>query len=66
MVKCHQCKQKISLVEETMCLCKCERNFCTAHRHPTEHNCTFDWKSRDVDILSKKMTKCVPQKITVI
>lgn len=65
-MKCKFCKQKLSLVEQEIGLCKCENVFCTTHRHPDIHDCTFDWKTRDTEILAKKLNKCASIKIQVI
>jgi hypothetical protein len=34
--------------------CKCEYVFCGAHRHFSDHNCDFDYKSYDREKLVKK------------
>jgi len=42
-IKCHFCKCKLSLVEKSM-PCRCKHVFCTKHRLPSSHECTFDFK----------------------
>ena len=65
-MKCKLCKQRLSLVDEEIGLCKCSNVFCVIHRHPSVHECTFDWKSRDTEILSRQLNKCTEIKIPVI
>lgn len=57
------CKKKINLMSFT---CKCEKVFCTEHRMPEEHQCTFDWKNYGKCIIAKKNPLIINSKITII
>jgi len=39
---CQVCRKKLGLLAFT---CRCEGEFCAAHRPPEEHSCTFDFKA---------------------
>ncbi|KAH7829762.1 putative zinc finger, AN1-type domain 6 [Monocercomonoides exilis] len=46
--KCGFCHKKIGLISFE---CQCGKKFCSAHRFPEAHCCTFDWKhSADTSI----------------
>ena len=57
------CKKKINLLSLT---CKCEKVFCTEHRMPEEHKCTFDWKTHGKSLIAKKNPQVINSKITEI
>ena len=40
--KCHTCNKKLPLMP---IICKCGFNFCCSHRHPEDHQCTFNHKN---------------------
>tara|TARA_Y100000996_G_C22416523_1_gene599550 strand:+ start:73 stop:267 length:195 start_codon:yes stop_codon:yes gene_type:complete len=48
--KCHICKKKLKLTDMK---CRCGYKFCSSHRLPEQHNCTYDFKKERVD--PKKM-----------
>jgi len=52
----HQdCKKKLLLSDQS---CKCNQRFCSNHRMPEEHNCTFDFKAagkRQLEKLNPKI-----------
>ena len=58
MNRCEECKKKIGIYGFT---CKCEKYFCTVHRFPDTHHCTFDWKTYDKQDLCKKLF--IPSKV---
>jgi len=39
--RCIECRKKIGIYGFT---CKCAGYFCTVHRYPESHSCTFDYK----------------------
>ncbi|KAK7073365.1 AN1-type zinc finger protein 4 [Halocaridina rubra] len=41
--RCEQCSKRLNLVNTYDC--RCGRIFCTQHRYPETHECTFDYKS---------------------
>ena len=49
--RCAQCQKKLSLSNFK---CKCEFVFCSRHRLPEEHNCTFDHKAFGIRKLSQE------------
>ena len=40
-IKCLHCNKKFLIVH----LCKCNNHYCSVHRCPESHNCTFDFKN---------------------
>lgn len=62
--KCFFCNKKIGLLGFE---CRCEHLFCSKHRFPTDHNCLFDFKKRDKEILKKSLDTTISfQKIEKI
>lgn len=49
--RCAQCQKKLGLSNFK---CKCEFVFCSKHRLPEEHNCTFDHKAVGIRKLSQE------------
>jgi len=43
MVKCTDCKKKLTLVQETTNLCRCEQYYCDSHKDTVVHKCSFDY-----------------------
>lgn len=50
------CKKKLLLSDYP---CKCSRIFCSAHRIPEVHACTYDFKSAGREELKKKIGSAV-------
>ena len=63
-----ECKKKLSLVDTTMGGCKCEQFFCSLHRDPESHQCSYDWHNTKKNELAKILNsnKCVASKLTAI
>lgn len=59
------CGRKLTLAEQTT-VCKCEKIFCSHHRHFDDHSCDFDYKNQEKSILNKTLGKCVAQKVETI
>ena len=58
------CKKKLSLSDFP---CKCGFKFCSAHRIPELHQCTFDFKAQHKDVLLQTMgAPVVAKKIDVL
>ena len=57
------CKKKVNLMSFT---CKCDKVFCTEHRMPEEHECTFDWKEHGKSLIAEKNPLVINSKITEI
>jgi len=48
------CRVKLMLTDMA---CKCESRFCSMHRMPESHKCTFDFKAAARVILEKNLVK---------
>ena len=58
------CKKKLTLTSIT---CKCEKTFCSMHRYPTDHSCSFDFHNSAKEVLLKTMsTPIVAPKLEMI
>lgn len=49
--KCAFCSKKLGPVSFK---CKCFSSFCTKHRHPEEHRCTYDHKTAGIRKISEE------------
>lgn len=58
------CRKKLTLVDLTI-QCKCEGFFCKKHRQPEQHDCSFNFKDKDVEKLVKSM-ECHASKVIQI
>lgn len=58
---CKVCNRKLGL---TPCVCKCGDHFCAKHRYSNEHNCPFDYKKMQRDLLTNSIQRVVSDKIT--
>lgn len=61
--KCWKCSKKIGL---SAIMCRCNYTFCNIHRYPEEHQCSFDYRKFDAQILSKQLVKINIPKFTKI
>lgn len=50
--KCRTCSKKVGLFGIE---CRCGHLFCSKHRHPEDHECSFDFKNHDKDILKNNV-----------
>jgi predicted nucleic acid binding AN1-type Zn finger protein len=50
--KCYTCSKKVGLFGIE---CRCGHLFCSKHRHPEDHECSFDFKNHDKDILKNNV-----------
>lgn len=48
--KCPVCFKKIGIFGIE---CRCGLFFCSLHRYPDQHNCTFDFKQHDKKLLKE-------------
>ena len=58
--RCYICKKKMGLLPFK---CKCEREFCSAHRAPEDHQCTYDFKNDAKALLEKHNPVCLAVKL---
>ena len=56
------CKKKLTVVQQSL-KCKCEKYFCDNHRLPESHNCTFDYKNKELTMDKLEEMRCVSAKI---
>ncbi|EME31537.1 AN1-type zinc finger protein 5 [Galdieria sulphuraria] len=61
--RCQWCNKKVGL---TGFSCRCGYVFCSEHRYSDKHNCNFDFKSQNKEILSKANPQVVASKINKI
>jgi hypothetical protein len=54
------CKKKLALTDFP---CKCSTKFCSAHRLPEEHSCTFDFTAAGKALLGSQLVSAVKDKI---
>lgn len=57
-MKCYFCKSKLSIIEKAI-LCKCANCFCSKHRLPENHTCTYDYKKDKVIVEGFKREKII-------
>ena len=62
------CNKKLSLVEQTIGKCNCNHKvfFCSTHRYPDKHECTFDHKKEIQNRLAKNNPLIVADKVLQI
>ena len=58
--RCTVCRKKLGLM---IFDCRCEQKFCITHSRPEEHECTFDYKSYQREILKKNNPQIVRDKV---
>jgi AN1-type zinc finger and ubiquitin domain-containing protein 1 len=51
---CFVCSRKLDLAARTM-ICKCSHIFCSKHRQAEVHNCSYDFKTNQVNKLEKDL-----------
>jgi len=63
MTICNYCHRKVGLVGFP---CRCNNVFCSQHRLPEQHNCSFDFKSSGRNLLAKQNPLVSGEKIKKI
>jgi hypothetical protein len=61
--RCALCQKKTGLWGFA---CRCERVFCSKHRHPQDHGCTFDFKRLGKEVLEAANPRVVRRKVEPI
>lgn len=61
--RCPVCNKKLGLMVFT---CQCEHRFCIAHVQPELHNCTYDHKTQQRQILRDQLPQVVADKVIKI
>jgi predicted nucleic acid binding AN1-type Zn finger protein len=65
----HTCVKKISLIEQTTCMCnKCSQYYCTKHRLMESHACSYDAREKKAEEIEQyiQANKCTKDKISRI
>ena len=58
------CRAPLTL---TSTACKCQKKFCSQHRHAESHACTFDYRASAKETLMKTIGKpVVAEKISIL
>ena len=57
--RCTICNKKVGLVPF---VCKCSKDFCSLHRAPEDHKCTYNFKQEYTEVLNKTVKSCVSDK----
>ncbi len=57
------CKKKLGLLGFD---CRCGHKFCSSHRMPDDHACTFDFREAAKKTLQAQLESCVAEKVTKI
>ena len=60
------CKKKITLIMQEANRCQCKSVFCSKHRLPELHNCTFDHKKSGKEALKKTLVEVKAEKVIAI
>ena len=58
--RCMSCNKRLGL---TGLECKCGDKYCSLHRQPSDHNCTFDFKAHGKKLIEKKNIKLCADKL---
>ncbi|KAG0464870.1 hypothetical protein HPP92_019034 [Vanilla planifolia] len=61
--RCLLCRRKVGL---TGFSCRCGKTFCSSHRYPESHKCTFDFKSAGRQAIAKENPIVKAEKIEKI
>lgn len=54
------CRMKLGLLGFD---CRCGAKYCSEHRHPEAHGCSYDHKATSTAILTKTLVGCVGDKM---
>ncbi len=54
------CKKKLGLLGFD---CRCGKHFCSSHRHPDTHTCTFDHRGASKAVLTAALQSCIADKL---
>lgn len=60
MSKCPVCTKKNKLTDIQ---CKCGNIFCSLHRYPHMHDCSFNFKVNERNLIEKNNPKIEPNKL---
>lgn len=60
---CYKCNKKLKISAYN---CQCGFYFCKKHLFYENHNCVFDYKQKNKDILKNKLKSCIKEKLNKI
>ena len=64
--RCNVCNKKVlSISIAIIGLCKCKKLYCYKHKFTEKHNCTFDYKSEQIEKLKKILPVIVADKVPI-
>ena len=63
--RCCVCNKKLGLMVFT-CKCSDSKMFCITHLQPEAHQCSYDFKTEQLNSLAKKLTKVVNEKVVKV
>lgn len=52
-LRCQTCSKKLTPVTFFSCRCSTDAAFCSTHRYPHAHSCTYDMKKHQANLLAK-------------
>ena len=58
--RCLTCRKKIGIYGFS---CKCDGYYCTVHRYPESHDCSFDYKNMGREKIEKENPVIIAKKI---
>ena len=61
--RCLQCKKKVGYLGFE---CKCDGYFCSTHRYPEEHKCSYDHKTEKINKLRQDNPQIMAEKVRKI
>jgi len=62
------CSKRLTLVAQSVGKCRCCAVFCTAHKDPNDHACSYDYKKEQRESLESSLgtSPCRPAKVAKI
>jgi len=60
------CSKHITLAQTISNKCKCKNVYCTAHKIPEQHACTFNFRAAHASQLTSNMSLVQKSKIEII
>jgi len=62
------CSKRLTLLAQSVGKCRCGNAFCIAHKDPTEHACSYDFKKEQRESLESSLgtSPCRPAKVQKI
>lgn len=62
-VRCAVCNKRLGLIYTT---CKCQKTLCPHHKSLSEHKCTFDYKTENLEKIKNSLPNLTPLKLEKI